>query len=304
MPENGDKMFENIIGNNKNKEILKKMIQNNKTVHSYMFIGEDGIGKKLVAKEFAKMLICTSENEKYCNKCKSCIEFDTDNNPDFYIIEPDGNSIKIDQIRQMQEEIYQKPIISNKKVFIIDNSDTMTKEAQNCLLKTLEEPPEYITIILICSNENNILVTVKSRCNKMYFQKIELHELKQYLMDKFPDSSFSDNMLKSFNGSIGRALKVNDKLDTYQGIDRLIMNIEGKDILEIMQKAEILYKAKENIMDILNYINVLLFEKAKSNTKILECINIVEETKTRINSNANYDMCIDNMLLKIYEELA
>ena len=134
-------MFENIVGNAKNKEILEKLIKIEKTVHSYMFIGEEGIGKKLIAKEFAKMLLCTYEEQKYCDHCKSCIGFNSNNNPDFYIIEPDGNSIKIDQIRQMQEEIYTKPIISNKKVYIIDNADTMTKEAQNCLLKTLEEPP-------------------------------------------------------------------------------------------------------------------------------------------------------------------
>lgn len=301
--EDGGKMFENIVGNTKHKEILKKMVQNKKTVHSYMFIGEDGIGKKLIAKEFAKMLLCTSENEKYCNICKSCIEFNTDNNPDFYIIEPDGNSIKIDQIRQMQQEIYQKPIIAEKKVFIIDNADFMTKEAQNCLLKTLEEPPEYITIILICSNENNILVTVKSRCNKMYFDKINFEELKKFLNQNYPESDFSDNMINSFNGSIGNALKINNKLDIYIGVDKLISNIENKDILEIMSEAQSIFKSKENVIDILNYMNVLLFEKAKLNSKIIGCIKIVEETKKRINSNGNYDMCIDNMFMKICEAL-
>ena len=209
-------MFENIVGNTKNKTILKKVIENKKAVQAYMFIGEEGIGKKMIAEEFSKMLLCTDEEQKYCNKCKSCIGVNTNNNPDFYIISPDGNSIKIDQIRQMQEEIYEKPIVSRKKVFIIDNADTMTKEAQNCLLKTLEEPPTYITIILICSNENNILVTVKSRCNKMYFDKIENTELKKFLNEKYPEINFSENMISSFNGSIGKALEINDKLDLFK----------------------------------------------------------------------------------------
>lgn len=296
-------MFENIVGNTKNKTILKKVIENKKAVQAYMFIGEEGIGKKMIAEEFSKMLLCTDEEQKYCNKCKSCIGVNTNNNPDFYIISPDGNSIKIDQIRQMQEEIYEKPIVSRKKVFIIDNADTMTKEAQNCLLKTLEEPPTYITIILICSNENNILVTVKSRCNKMYFDKIENTELKKFLNEKYPEINFSENMISSFNGSIGKALEINDKLDLYTNIDKLIFNIENKDIIQIMEEAQIIYKSKEDIIEILKYINVLLFNKIKENIKMANCIKIVENTKTRLNSNSNYDMTIDNMLIKIWEEL-
>ena len=108
-----------------------------------------------------------------CNKCKSCIEFDSDNNPDFFLIEPDGNSIKIDQIRQMQKSVLEKPIESSKKVYIIDNCHLMTKEAQNCLLKTLEEPPEFVTIILVSANENLILNTIKSRCTSIKFNSIE-----------------------------------------------------------------------------------------------------------------------------------
>ena len=134
-------MFENILGNDNVKQELIKTIKLNKLSHSYLFIGTDGIGKKMIAKEFAKMILCI-ENEKYCNRCKSCIEFDTDNNPDFISIEPDGANIKIEQIRQMQKKILEAPIISQKKVYIIDNADLMTREAQNCILKTLEEPPE------------------------------------------------------------------------------------------------------------------------------------------------------------------
>ena len=93
----------------------------------------------------------------------------------------DGKSIKIEQIRYMQEKIAEKPITSNKKIYIIDNSDTMTKEAQNCLLKTLEEPPEYAVIILLVSNENNILNTIKSRCTKILFNPLSKEELLYYL---------------------------------------------------------------------------------------------------------------------------
>lgn len=92
----------------------------------------------------------------------------------------DGKSIKIEQIRYMQEKIAEKPIASNKKVYIINNSDTMTKEAQNCLLKTLEEPPEYAVIILVLANENNMLNTIKSRCTKIMFNPLSKEEIIHY----------------------------------------------------------------------------------------------------------------------------
>ena len=103
------------------------------------------------------------------DNCSSCVKFNSSNNPDFVLIEQDGNSIKIAQIREMQENVYTKPIVSRKKVFIINDSDKMTEEAQNSLLKTLEEPPEYIIIILITANENKLLNTIKSRCLKISF---------------------------------------------------------------------------------------------------------------------------------------
>ena len=127
-------MFNNILGNDKIKELLTNSVKNNKTSHSYLFIGTEGIGKKLMAKEFAKMILCTDEN-KYCNNCKSCIEFDTNNNPDFKIIEPDGNSLKIEQIREFQSKVAEKPIISNRKVYIINDSDKMTRRSSKLFIK-------------------------------------------------------------------------------------------------------------------------------------------------------------------------
>ena len=91
--------FDEIIGNEKTKEELKRSLEEDKVSHSYMFIGIEGIGKQLIAKAFAQMILCTNETEKGCDKCKSCIEFQSQNHPDFLYIEPDGNSIKIEQIR-------------------------------------------------------------------------------------------------------------------------------------------------------------------------------------------------------------
>ena len=177
-------MFEKIIGNEKNKTILKKALELNKTSHSYLFWGTEGIGKKKIALEFAKKLLCLTPNEENC-RCKACIEFDSNNNPDFMMIEPQDGKVKIDQIREMQRKVAEKPIVSDNKVYIIDDSDTMTSEAQNCLLKTLEEPPEYVTIILICSNEDNMLSTIKSRCTRIHFENLEISEVKEYIKQNY-----------------------------------------------------------------------------------------------------------------------
>lgn len=295
-------MFENIIGNTNIKTVLEKSIKQNKLSHGYLFLGTQGIGKKMIATEFAKMILCLEDN-KYCNHCKSCIEFDTNNNPDFVLISPDGNNIKIEQIRDIQKRIQEKPIISEKKVYIIDNADLMTTEAQNCLLKTLEEPPEFAVIILIGSNSNTFLPTIKSRCTIMNFNKISDEEMTKYLREKCDVKNIDQNMLYMYQGSIGKALELKEKQEEYKNIENIINNIDRYDLIDFINNAEILYKSKEEINDILDYINVILLNKAKDEYLYTNCIQIVENTKKRLKQNANYDMSIDNMLFNIWEEI-
>ena len=195
--------YTDILGNEKVKDILKKAVQHNTVLHSYLFVGEEGIGKSLFAKEFAKSILCLGK-EKPCEACKSCIEIEENNQPDYIEIVPDGNSIKIEQIRNMQLKVAEKPIVSTKKVYVIQEADTMTQEAQNALLKTLEEPPEYITIILIASNENSILNTIKSRCTKIVFEPLSNEELKRYAQEYWKDATIPEEVFASSMGSIAR----------------------------------------------------------------------------------------------------
>lgn len=295
-------MFENILGNEKNKNILEKSIELNKTSHSYIFWGTEGIGKKIIAKEFAKKILCIQNHDYNC-KCKSCIEFDSNNNPDFQLIEATDGKIKIEQVREMQKKISEKPIISDKKVYIINDAGTMTKEAQNCLLKTLEEPPEYITIILICSNEDNLLSTIKSRCTRMYFEPIKEEEIKKYIELNFPEQQISEKIISLSQGSIGKTIKLNEKKNIYENIEDILLSMQKKDLIEIVQMSTEIYKAKEEINPILEYINVLLIKLSKKNIKYIKCIQIVEETKKRLKANSNYDMCIDYMIFSMWHEM-
>ena len=192
-------MFENIAGHDNIKNILSNNINTKNILHSYLFIGEEGIGKKMLAKEFAKAILCTSENNKPCNICKSCVEFNTNNNANFNLINEEGSAIKIEQIRNMQVKIAEKPINSNYKVYLINDAELMTQEAQNCLLKTLEEPPEYIVIILITSNENKVLNTIKSRCMKLYFNNLDKNSVKKVLTEQFEMKDINDSFLDGFS---------------------------------------------------------------------------------------------------------
>jgi len=254
-----------------------------------MFLGISGIGKKIIAREFAIKIL---EVE------------DTENIPDLLYIEPDGNSIKIEQIREMQKKVQEKPIGAKRKVYIIDQADKMTSEAQNCLLKTLEEPPEFVTIILIGVNENAFLTTIKSRCMILHFNKIDDEQLKKYLQENYGMQNITQNMLQMYQGSIGKALSLKDKEDIYQALERLINHISSKDLIEITKSAEILYKEKDEVFEMLDYMNILLLKKAKETYEYTNCIQIVENTKKRLKQNANYDMSIDNMLFNICEEIS
>ncbi len=293
--------FDNLIGNEPIKVLLRKNIENNKLTHSYMFVGPSGIGKTLFAREFAKIILCQN-NDENCSSCKSCLELANNNNPDLIQIQSQDGKIKIEQIREMQKKVLEKPIISNKKVYIIKDADQMTNEAANCLLKTLEEPPEYITIVLIGTNESLFLNTIRSRCTKILFNKLQLDEMKKYIQKHSEFSNISENVLNLADGSIEKLIKISEKIDLYTNIENVFNNIENYNIIKAMQKLEVMYKEKDSIYEILDYINVILFNKSKNDSKFIRYIEAVEQTKIALKANANYDMSIDNLLYKIWEE--
>lgn len=177
----------------------------------------------------------------------------------------------------------------------------MTKEAQNCLLKTLEEPPSFITIIMTGSNETMFLNTIKSRCIKVTFNKIEDNILKQYLKDKY-NFDINEDILKACEGSIEKAIRVNQNKEQYEEIYKLFSNVENYKLLDVLNKIELIYKNKEDIYDIIDYINIVLSDRLIKNPKYIRYIEAVEQTKKNLRANSNYDMSIDNMIFKIWEE--
>lgn len=283
-------MFENIVGNDTVKEELIDTLESNKVANSYMFIGEEGIGKLSFAKEFAKAIMCLDGKLKGSCKCDSCIKFNASSNPDYMEIYEEKKLIKIDQIRTLEDDIARKPIVSNKKVYVISDAKYMTEEAQNCLLKTLEEPPKYANIILVTSNENSLLPTVQSRCIKIKFSKLSNEDLRKIRPD------LTDAELEILDGSLKGIENISEKLDEYQKIDNIVSNLQNDTLINVLNNADILYNGKDNINDLLDYLNILLFKR-----QVYEPITIVEKTKKKIQNYNNYEMCIDYLLMNSYK---
>ena len=138
----------------------------------------------------------------------------------------------------------------------------------------------------------------------LHFEPIQNELLKDYLEKKYNIIIKSQTMLETFQGSIGKALQLVEKQEIYEKVEEIIQNLENKDIIDILKNAEIIYKEKDEIYNVLEYINIILLNLAKQKYKYAECIEIVENTKKRLKSNANYDMSIDNMLIKIKEKIS
>lgn len=288
-------MFENLIGNDKVKDILSKIKEPS---HAYMFLGTEGVGKFLFAKEFAYKWLCTSDSSKPCGECKSCIQFKGGNNMDFNVIEPEKDSIKINQIRELIKKTYEKPLESNKKVYIINDADKMTIPAQNALLKVLEEPSKYVMIILVGENEHLFLNTIKSRCIKVNFQKLENTELKRYIEEN--NRSFDERFLDIYQGSIGNIERLEGKEESYLELEKLI-NVGQKINKITFVKNCTKIVTKDNINEMLQYINLLLFKSGKVEVKYLEAIKYVNNAMKQCESNCNVEMILDNMFFNIYE---
>ena len=287
-------MFENLVGNEKAKEYLNSTIKNKNISHSFIFVGKPGIGKKQFAHQYAEMIMCLQDGKCDGNsvKCDSCIKFEGNANPDYAEITPDGKTLKIEQIRNLQARIVEKPITSRRKVYVIDDADLMSEESQNCLLKTLEEPPEYAVIILIVSNESRILPTIKSRCVIIKFQPLTSKEIKQVKPE------LSNDLIQLLEGSLLNAENIEQKKEQYAQLSNLVNVLENKQLVEVFNSADLLYKGKDDIITLLEYLNLIFFSRNEINA-----IPIIEKTKKKILANNNYDMTIDYCLMNIWDEL-
>lgn len=277
-------MFENIIGHDDKKTYFESIIKNHNISHSYIFYGEDGIGKLTFAKEFAKEILNTDILE-------SC--------PDYKYISKldDKKDIVIEQIRkEISQDVYIAPICGEYKVYIINNAEYLNIASQNALLKTLEEPPKYVVLILICSNIDRILTTILSRTNRIKFFGVSKDSIGKYVKNNL-NLTLSENILEYVNGSIGKAINIvkDGLISQFEEIDRLVCNIEKKDVINAIKISD---SIKFDNIDKFKYLEYVMYSKKKYSV-----VSIVEKAILRIKNNGNYDIVIDNMILKIIDRM-
>ena len=165
------------------KNILSRMVGKECLHHGLLFYGPHGIGKRLMAQRLSRAMLC--EHRTGCGECSHCHKFDTGNHPDYKEISPQGMDIKVDQIREISENLHFRPFEAKVRCIVIDGTERFREEAANAFLKSLEEPPEYVYFILIASDVKALLATIRSRCQKMAFQTLTENDKTQILIQKF-----------------------------------------------------------------------------------------------------------------------
>jgi len=323
--------FNNIYGHDKNKEYFKKIFESKKISHSYIFDGVEGIGKKLFAMNLIKTIMCKNEDFISCEICNSCKKINHMNHPDVMIIEPDGNSIKNNQVKEFQKFLSYKPNESKYKIVIINDSNKMTLSSQNTILKILEEPPEYGIIIFISNNSNNLLETIKSRSQIIKFKKLLNDEVQSFLISELKLSNdkavsialFSDGIINKAYQAYENSefLEIRERIIDYS--NQLIFN----DKINAIKGIAYLNKEKDNILLIfdimIGWIRDILIVQATSNYDIVlnkdkselikknsyklvdkNLVIVIEKINQTINdldNNINYKLAIDNLILNIIE---
>jgi DNA polymerase-3 subunit delta' len=203
-------LFSQILGQEKAKRFLKQVMASEKVPHAYLFTGIPGIGKTSTAKALAMALNCNDPVDgEGCGHCQSCRQMRGDNFPDFLSIKPDGQNIKIDQIRALNRRLSFAPVVGRYRVSVICLARTMTDEAANSFLKNLEEPPPGNILILNTTEPRDLLPTIVSRCQRVPFQPLAVQDMTNWLVKNRHLTEESAIVLSKISaGSLGRALKM------------------------------------------------------------------------------------------------
>jgi DNA polymerase III, delta'' subunit len=326
-------VFKDILGNEHVKEYFIKAIQNKNIAHAYILTGEMGLGKKTTAKIFAMTLLCESGETTACGECTSCKQFLSDNHPDIKYVKPKkSESIGVDDIReQINDDIIIKPYKSNYKIYIVDEAAKMTEQAQNALLKTIEEPPAYAIILLLTDNASGFLETVLSRCITIELKPLHDDVVKQYLIANYNIIDKRCDVAVAFaRGNIGKAVYYALSED-FEALMEMCLNVlkytRDMDVAELLNNIKVITEKKINInmflefimiwyRDVLMYkvtkdINQLIFKdnysliaeaaKISSFEGLERIIEAIYKANTRLKANVNFELAIELMLLTIKE---
>ncbi len=326
--------FREIVGQEQLKEHLENAIRLNKVSHAYIISGERNSGKEFIAKTFAMALQCENKEDiEPCEDCHSCKQAMSGNHPDIiFLTHEKPNTISVDDIRgQINGDVAIKPYSGPKKVYIINEGEKMTVQAQNALLKTLEEPPEYAVIIILTSNVEAFLPTILSRCVVLSMKPVRDAHIKQFLMDEMEIPSYKADICVAFaRGNVGKArlLAKSEEFDKVkEEAITLLKYINDMEIHEIVAAIKKITEYKFDVNDYLDilsiwYRDVLLFKATRDVNQLIfreeiqhirkvadksayEGIEIIidslEKSKQRLSANVNFDLTMELLLLTIKE---
>jgi DNA polymerase-3 subunit delta' len=324
--------FADILGQENAISVLKRAIQHQRIPHAYLFAGYDGVGKKFTALTLAKALNCKELEHDSCDRCVSCHKIDEGNHPDVRVIEPDGQFIKIDQIRTLQRDGGYKPYEGKRKVYILDHAEALRPEAANALLKTLEEPSADSVLILVTANVYTLLPTVISRCQLVRFISLGVQTLSTLLIQKKQLPPDQARLMASLSeGCPGRAFSM-DTEEILVKRDRVehmfqILSSGLQDVRILFAQTEFLLENKTDIQEFLDIMLVwyrdmyILHEQGEqtliansdavtrlertagtlSANQIRRLFDIVYHTKLDILRNANLQLALEVMFISLTE---
>ena len=325
--------FQDIIGQEQIKEHLCSALSTGKVSHAYIINGEKSSGKEFIARVFAMALQCEEEGTEPCQECHSCRQALSGNHPDIiWVVHEKPNSISVDDIReQVNGSVAIKPYSSPRKVYLINEAEKMTVQAQNALLKTLEEPPEYAVILILTDNVNTLLPTILSRCVVLNMKPVRDAQIKEYLMENMGIPDYKADICVAFaRGNVGKArlLANSEEFDKVKEeaitLLKYIGEMELHEIVAAIKKINEYKFDVNDYMDILSiwYRDVLLFkathdvnhlifrEEIQSIRKVADkstyegierIIDALEKSKQRLNANVNFELTMELLLLTIKE---
>lgn len=324
--------FKDIIGQVQIKEHLQTALQQKNISHAYLFTGDVGSGKHTMSAAFVKALLCESPTADgdSCGRCKSCLQAESKNHPDIHYISHDKFNIRVDEIReQVNNDVQIKPYSSPYKVYIISDAQRMNEQAQNALLKTLEEPPEYAVIILLCDNVSSLLPTITSRCITLQMKPVSKEEIAEYLTKKMQMEPDRAQIAAGFcQGNIGQAIRFASSEDFLQMKTQVLNLLKRIDEMSLPAITEIVHdfsRDKGNFYDYLDlmllwYRDILMYKATKDNNILLfheeyssikdqaskrsyedieHIIQAIDKVKIRLDANVNFDLAIELLLLTI-----
>lgn len=325
--------FTDIIGQEQLKEHLQNAISMNKVSHAYIINGERSSGKEFIARIFAMALQCEKGGTEPCGECHSCKQAMSNNQPDIiYIGHEKPNTIGVEDIRgQINNDIGIKPYSSPRKIYIMNEGEKMTVQAQNALLKTLEEPPEYAVILILTTNVEALLPTILSRCVVLNMKPVPDAKVKKYLMEELGVPDYKANICVAFaRGNIGKA-KLLASSEEFEKVKNeaitLVKYINDMEINEIVKAIKKITEYKFDVNDYLDilsvwYRDVLLYKATKDINSLIfkdelqqirrvadrstyegieTIVNALQQAKRRLEANVNFDLTMELLLLTIKE---